>query len=253
MKLAAVIASAAVLVFAEPALAQPAHSMNDSMAAPSGQPLPGDHESAPVYSFLRANRLDYGPSQLGARGSWDIDARIGTDEHRLVVKSEGDFVRGKGQSADLQFLYSKPISEFFDFQVGARHLFVPGNRNYFAIGIQGIVPGFIETEATLFVSEKGQASARVRTELDLAWTSRIYSRPSFELEAHASDDRRVGTYAGIGAMKLAIQTRYQLTREVAPYVEVGWEKEFGRAGKLARQESGRSDNAYAVIGVRLLY
>ena len=253
MRASLLIASIAGLAVAGPAFGQSGHSMIGSATAASGQTSAGGHESAPLYSFFRVNRLDYGLSQLGGRGSWDIDARIGTDEHRLVLKSEGDYVRGKGKAADLQILYSTPISEFFDFQVGARQLFSPAARSYFAIGVQGLVPGFIETEVTLFVSEKGQASVRVRTELDLAWTARIYSRPSIELEAHASDDRRVGTYAGIGAMKLAIQTRYQVTRLVAPYIEIGWEKEFGRAGSIAQQGGGRSDNAYAVLGVRLLY
>ena len=232
---------------------QSQHSMPGMAKPPASQASAGEHEAAPIYFFFRANRLDYGASQLGARGSWDIDARAGTDEHRLVLKSEGDYIRGKGQVADLQLLYSTPINEFFDFQVGARQVFAPAPRSYFAIGVQGLAPGFIETEATLFVSEKGQVSARVRAELDLAWTGRIYSRPSIELEAHASDDRKVGTYAGMGTMKLALQTRYQITRTLAPYIEIGWEKEFGRAASIRRQSGERSENAYAVLGIRLLY
>ena len=279
MRLSLWIASIVGLAFTAPAVGQSGHSMPGMATSPqSGHSMPGmatppqsehsmpgmatpatsqasagGHEAAPIYFFFRANRLDYGASQLGARGSWDIDARVGTDEHRLVLKSEGDYIRGKGQLADLQLLYSTPINEFFDFQVGARQLFAPAARSYFAIGVQGLAPGFIVTEATLFVSEKGQVSARVKAELDLAWTGRIYSRPSIELEAHASDDRRVGTSAGMGTIKLALQTRYQITRAVAPYIEIGWEKEFGTAARIAQQGGERSDNAYAVLGIRLLY
>ena len=279
MRLSLLIASVVGLAFTAPAVGQSDHSMPGMATTPqpdlsmpgmttppqsehsmAGMPTPppsqasaGGREAAPIYFFFRANRFDYGASQLGARGSWDIDARVGTDEHRLVLKSEGDYIRGKGKAADLQLLYSTPIGEFWDFQVGARQLFAPAARSYFAIGVQGLAPGFIETEATLFVSEKGQVSARVRAELDLAWTGRIYSRPSIEFEAHASDDRKVGTYAGMGTMKLALQTRYQITRAVAPYIETGWEKEFGRAARIAQQSGERSDNAYAVLGIRLLY
>ena len=145
MRFPFVIGSIAFLAFAAPALGQSEHSMVGSTTAAPRQASVDGLESAPLYFFLRANRLDYGVSQLGGRGSWDIDARIGTDEHRLVLKSEGDYVRGKGQAADLQLLYSTPISEFFDFQAGVRQLIVPAARSSFAIGVQGILPGFIET------------------------------------------------------------------------------------------------------------
>lgn len=215
--------------------------------------MDSEHSSAPLYYFFRANRLDYGASQEGPRGTWDIDARVGTDEHRLVLKSEGEYIKGKGQGAEVQLLYSKPISEFWDLQVGGRQSFLPIGRSYFALGVQGMLPGFIDTEATLFVSSKGQASARLKAEMDLPWTGQIYSRPSVELNAYASDDPAARTYSGIGSVKLAIQTRYQMTRQVAPYVELGWERSLGRTAMAVRAGGERVENAYAVIGLRLLY
>lgn len=240
------VAGAAIPVQAQ---AQSAHTMPDAPPAS----MPAGHEATPMYYFFRANRLDYGASQAGARASWDIDARVGTDENRLMLKTEGQYVRGKGENAEVQLLYDRPITEFFDFQVGVRQLFVPVGRTYFAIGVQGILPWFIDTEATLFVSSKGQATARVKAAMDWAWTGQIYSRPSIELNAYSSDDPQAGTYAGMGTMKLALQTRYQVTSQVAPYVEIGWEKAFGQTGNALRQAGERSDAAYAVVGVRLLY
>lgn len=241
------------LVIAAPLHAQtPHHSGGPAGPAPAMAPS-GGHESAPIFYFFRANRLDYGASQAGVRGSWDIDARVGTDEHRLVLKSEGEYVRGKGENAEVQLLYSTPITDFFDFQVGARQSFLPIGRSYFAIGVQGVLPWFIDTEATLFVSTLGQPSARVKAEIDLPWTGYIYSRPSVELNAYGSDDRQVGIYAGMGTMKLALQTRYQLTPQIAPYIEIGWEKALGQTGSAARQSGERTDNAYSVVGLRLLY
>lgn len=236
---------------APPVLAQSGHPMP---AATSGaMPTGSGHETAPLYYSFRANRLDYGASQGGARASWDIDARVGTDENRLMFKSEGQYIRGRGENAEVQLLYDRPVSEFFDFQVGLRQLFVPVGRTYFAIGVQGILPWFIDTEATLFVSSKGQPSGRVKAAMDWAWTGSIYSRPSIELNAYGSNDPQAGSYAGMGTMKLALQTRYQVTSQVAPYVEIGWEKAFGQTGSAMRQDGERSDAAYAVVGVRLLY
>ena len=214
---------------------------------------PGKHDSAPVYYFVRANRLDFGPSLGGQRMSWDIDARIGTDEHRLLLKSEGQALKGRQKEVELQLLYSRPISEFFDIQAGVRRLFVPTNRNYFALGVHGTAPYFFDTDATLFVSEKGQVSARLKAAFDLPWTSTIYTSPSVELNAYGSNDRVTETYTGIGSLKFAIQTRYEITRQFAPYVEIGWEQLLGQTARAARRSGERADNAYAVIGVRLMY
>ena len=253
MKLTVVLASVVSLTMAAPALGQSTHPMGEVAGSTRSMASGDDHSSAPIYYFFRTNRLDYGASQGGARASWDIDARIGTDEHRLVLKSEGQYVRGKGENAEVQLLYATPISEFFDFQVGARQLFVPVGRSYFAMGVQGVLPWFINTEATLFVSDRGQPSARVKAEVDVPWTGRIYSRPFVEVNAYGSDDRQAGTYAGVGTVKLALQTRYQVTRQIAPYIEIGWEKSLGQTGNAARRAGERTENAYSVVGLRLLY
>lgn len=243
-------------IWAEPALAQPLHSQmgHSQPQDTAGAPFPGGgHDRAPFYYFFRANQLDYGPSQGGGRGSWDIDARIGTDQHRLVLKSEGTYVRGKGDEAEIQLLYATPLTEFLDVQVGARQSYLPVGRSYLAAGVQGLLPWFIDTEATFFLSTLGQPSARLKAEIDLPWTGWIISRPSIEVNAYGSDDRRAGTYAGIGSVKLALQTRYQMTAQIAPYVEIGWEKSVGQTGAAARQEGERIENAYSVVGLRLLY
>lgn len=253
MRFALVIASVAALAFAGPAFGQSAHATHGSAPPESAQRTASGHEAAPLYWFWRFNRLDYGASQSGPRKSWDIDARIGTDEHRLFLTSEGEYVRSKGEHAEMQLFYSTPISEFLDFQIGARQRFLPVGRAYFAIGIWGTLPWFIETEATLYVSNKGQASARVKAEIELAWTGTIITRPRIELNAYASDDRQVGTYSGVGAMTLAVNTRYQLTPQLAPYIELAWDKALGRTGAVARRAGERGENAYAVIGARLLY
>ena len=138
-----------------PVQAQSGHTMPGAPSA--SMPSGSEHETAPMYYFFRANRLDYGASQAGARASWDIDVRVGTDENRLMLKTEGQYVRGKGENAEVQLLYDRPITEFFDFQIGVRQLFVPVGRTYLAVGVQGMLPWFIDTDATLFVSSKGQA------------------------------------------------------------------------------------------------
>jgi copper resistance protein B len=212
----------------------------------------GEHERAPVYSLVRLNNLDFGGSSAGQRTFWDFNARVGTDENRVSLKSEGTAIRGRTRDADVQLLYDRPISDFFDFQVGVRHVLEPANRTYFAVGVEGVAQYFFDTEATLFVSEKGQVSARVKGGLDIAITRTIYTKPALELDLYAANDRRTDQYTG-GLSRLSLQTRYEVTRQFTPYVEVGWERIFGQNGAQARRRGEGIDNLYAVVGLRLWY
>lgn len=243
----------------EPAALAPdrAHQMpaNDVTGRQPGQQpvMGGDHENPPLYYFIRLNNLDYGPARRGPLASWDVNARFGTDDYRLVVKSEGEVVRGRTKDAEVQVLFDKPISEFFNFQAGWRRVLLPVNRNFFAIGIEGLAPYFFDTEATLFISEKGGASFRAKGGIDIPVATNLFSKPSVEVNLYGSDDRALGTYAGLGSIKLALQTRYEITRQFAPYVEVGWERLLGRTGSVARSTGDRFENAYAVVGIRMWY
>lgn len=271
MRLVAVIAAALVVSVAakaqtvvrpqEPAPGAVApdrvHRMpaGDAAGRQAGQQpaMAGEHDSPPLYYFIRVNNLDYGPARRGPQASWDVNARFGTDDYRMVLKSEGEVVKGRTKEAEVQVLFDTPISEFFNFQAGWRRVLVPVNRNFFAIGIEGLAPNFIDTEATIFISEKGGASFRIKGGIDIPVATNIFTKPSIEANLYGSDDRALGTYAGLGSVKLALQTRYEITRQFAPYVEIGWERLLGRTGSVARATGDRFENAYAVVGIRVWY
>src|SRR3546814_17844922 len=85
-------------------------------------------------------------------------------------------------SSDL-LLYSRLISEFFDAQVGVRYDFEPDpERAYAVLGLQGLAPQFFEVDTALFVSEKGDVSARFEAEYELLITQRLVLQPLAELD-----------------------------------------------------------------------
>src|SRR3546814_18584865 len=88
---------------------------------------------------------------------------MGTDYDKLFLKSEGEQpLDGPLEEAEVQLLYSRLISEFFDAQVGVRYDFEPDpERAYAVLGLQGLAPQFFEVDTALFVSEKGDVSAQL--------------------------------------------------------------------------------------------
>ena len=86
--------------------------------------------------------------------------------------------------------------------------------------MNGLAPYFFETEAHIFISEEGYVSANIRQENDLLLTQKLILQPYAEINLFAQDvpDRDIG--AGISDGKIGLQTRYEITRKFAPYVDI---------------------------------
>jgi copper resistance protein B len=77
------------------------------------------------------------------RGTWDAQASYGGDYDRLWVKSEGKYVSTKHDihDADVEVLWNKVISRWWNVQAGGRQDFGPGqSRTWVAVGVEGLAP-----------------------------------------------------------------------------------------------------------------
>jgi copper resistance protein B len=219
------------------------------------------HNHNAIGYVLRLNELAYGGSSLGDRFNWDFDARIGTLDHRLWFRTEGEQIRGQTERAEIQLFYNRPVSEFWDVNIGWRRDFFRTNRNYGAFGFSGIAPYFFEVEATAYVSEGGILSGRLELSTDLLVARSIfndsgpglYLRPAMELNASAGNDRELEIRRGLTDVELSLQLRYEFTPQIAPYIQVGWERELGETANQSRANGERISNSYAVIGIRSIF
>ena len=86
-----------------------------------------DHGSQTI-TFFQADRLENVRRDDADGLLWDAQGWIGKDYSRLWIKTEGERLSSrKGLLvAEVQALYSRPISPFFDLQAGVRQDFVPG-------------------------------------------------------------------------------------------------------------------------------
>ena len=71
-----------------------------------------------------------------------------------------------------------------------------------------------------------------------------------EVEAAAQDmpDNRIGR--GLSHAAFDLRLRYEIARELAPYVGVTWERSFGRTADLARAAGDDRSATRFVLGVR---
>lgn len=232
-------------------LALTAGTAHAQTGAPADWPAP-IKDSKP-YAMVLVDRLEAGFGDGQDTNVWDAQLWWGGDYHKLWLKTEGEGEQGESlEAAELQVLYSRLISPFWQWQVGARHDFRPAPaRDFFVFGIQGVAPYRFEVDAAGFLSDDGDLSFRLETEYEVLFTQRLILQPRFELNAAAQDVPALGVGAGVGSTELGARLRYEIRRELAPYVGVTWQERYGETADLARAEGEPTSTTAVVVGLRM--
>lgn len=204
------------------------------------------------FGMLLTDRLEAGFADELDSYVWDVQGWYGGDRDRLWMKSEGEGEQGHSpEDAELQLLFGRMFAPFWDWQVGVRHDFRPRpDRSHLVLGVQGVVPYEFELDSALFVSDEGDVTARLEAEYDLRITQRLILQPRFELNAALSEDRAIGLDSGINKTELGLRLRYEIRRELAPYVGISREQLHGGTADLARDEREPTSVTSLVLGFR---
>jgi copper resistance protein B len=196
---------------------------------------------------------DYGGGSAGGLARWDFKGWAGGDTHKLWLKSEGQYRAGNLEDAEVWALYSRAVSTFWDVQAGLRRDIKPYATSYLTVGLNGLAPYFIETEAHLFVSDAGDVSLRLRGETDFLFTQQLILQPYVETRLFATDIPAQDIGAGLSSGQVGLQTRYEITRKLAPYFDISYSQKFGRTASFAEDEGQESGALVAAIGLRLMF
>lgn len=261
---------------ATPALAQPHHDGHDmgAMSPPAGKPPPppSDHAADTVFppaemaaaremlrhehgdirwSKLMVDTLEYRPGHGEDGYGWRARASFGGDVDRLVLKSEGEGEGGDLERGEVQALYSHAIGPYFDLQAGVRQDFQSGpSRTFATVGVDGLAPYGFELESALFLSNRGDLSARLEASTDLRLTQRLILEPRAEANLAAQDDPAAGVGSGLSELELGLRLRYAFRPEFAPYVGVNWSRTFGDTADFARADGRDVEQTRFVVGLR---
>ena len=195
-------------------------------------------------------------SRKGGDGyRWEGEAWYGGDIDRLLIKSEGEGTLGKPVEAfEIQALYSRAISPFWNAQIGVRHDIVPNpSRTYAVVGVEGIAPYWFHVTGQLFLSDKGDFRARLEGSYDERITQRLIFQPRAEFNLSAQDMPAIGVGSGLSDVEVGARLRYEIRKEFAPYVGVEWVKKIGNTARLARLAGEDDDAVNLVAGIRVWF
>lgn len=210
-----------------------------------------EHGGLPAYRFLvdraetrvRDGRDDY---------LLDVQAWYGGDIDKLWLKGELEGGWGKKpEHAEIQALWSHAINPWFDLQAGVRFDPQPGpNRSHLVLGVEGLAPYWWEVEGTLFLSNKGEITARAEAEYDLRITQKLILQPRAEVDLSLQDVPELAIGSGLTSASLGTRLRYQVSPLVAPYVGVEYERAFGDTRRFLRADGENLGGFKLLAGVR---
>lgn len=233
---------AAVMTLAALLLATPAQAREMGM---------GDDPAPTVFKNIRTE-LDYAPQGDGLF-TWAVDGWVGGDSERIWLRSEGEIADGVARDAEAQLYYGWNVDPFWDALIGLRQDFRPDSTTYLAASIVGLAKYDFETEASLFLSNRGDLSARFNQSFDILLTQRLIAQPYAQLDFYAQDVPELNIGAGLGKVEFGLQLRYEISRKFAPYIDAVWQRKVGESSGLARAAGEDPEDGTIRAGVRFWF
>ena len=186
---------------------------------------------------------------------WDAEGWYGGDINKLWIKTEGEGgFSQKPEAVEVQALWSRAITPWFDAQAGLRYDFRPDpERAHLVLGVQGLVPYFFELDAAAFLSDEGDVTARIEAEYDQLITQRLILQPRAELSLAAHEVEEIGLGSGFTNIEAGVRLRYEFTPEFAPYIGVEYERSLGQTADFAREEGEEVDALHFLVGLRVWF
>ncbi|MXO70969.1 copper resistance protein B [Alteraurantiacibacter buctensis] len=211
------------------------------------------HGDFPLFWF-QADRAEVQVSDGEDQFLWDTQGYYGSPTRRLWFKSEGEGSFAEGiDDAEVQALYSQAVSPYFDLQAGARQDFGGAETTYATLGVQGMAPYQFELDAALFLSHRGDLTARIEAELDERITQRLILQPRAEVSLAAQDVPQLGIGVGLDKVELGLRLRYEIVREFAPYIGIEQSWRLGHSADFARAAGADPRTTSLVAGIRFWF
>ncbi len=187
------------------------------------------------FTTVEVTELEWRDGDGEGSMTWDAEAYYGDSLHRFGIESEGERTEGVTEHADAALLYRQAVAPFWDLKAGWRHDFQPHpQRDWLALGVEGLMPFEIATEAMLYVGDNSRSLFELKLSYELLLTQRLAFEPELKLQAAGQQDRDTGIGEGITHVETGLRLHYAVTRKLSPYIGVVWERACGDTADLRR-------------------
>jgi len=218
---------------------------------PGAQAAMGDD---PLLYMFKADQFEWRDGDEGNIAAFEGHFWAGKDLNKLWIKSEVEVNEDETESAELQLLYSRAIDANWDLQVGLRSDLKPEpERNWLALGFYGVSPYWFEIDGAVFVEEDGQVNLRLQAEYEFMLTQKWVLSPEIEINWFSEDDDELGIGSGFSQLEAGLRLRYEITRQIAPYIGINHEQLLGDTEDIADAGGEETSDTQAVAGIRFWF
>jgi copper resistance protein B len=210
------------------------------------QPVLAMGEDDPLLASVNVEQLEWREDDAFV---WDAQSWIGKDRDKLWFKTQGERSDGTTEEFETQLLYNRAITPFWNVQTGWRGDWQPeSRRSWFALGVSGTAPGFIDTELTAFIAD-GRSAARIEATYDINLSQRIVLTPKLEANWYSDADPANSRGDGFSNLELGLRLHYQVRPELMPYVGISYTALYGDTGDFAEAEGDRDRDLQVLAGL----
>jgi copper resistance protein B len=180
-------------------------------------------------------------------------AWLGNSYRRLLLQAQIETVEGEVEEGEIDLLYSRAVSPFWDLRAGLHHSFgESADRDWAAIGFKGLAPYWFEVDAALHLGNHGRTAFDLELEYELLLTQRLVLQPRLDIAVFGKTDSELGRGSGLSTIKAGARLRYEFDRQFAPYLGVERVRRFGETAELLPLGSSRTETHW-VLGLRFWY
>lgn len=203
---------------------------------------------------LLVNRLERAQSRDGSANAYDLQGWFGKDYERLALKAEGEVAEGKLHQARTELLWGHALATYWNTQLGVRYdSGIAPDQPWLAFGVQGLAPYWFEVDATAYIGKQGRSALRLGAEYELLLTQKLILQPRVEANLSGKQDAASEIGSGLSNLTTGLRLRYEIRRELAPYLGVEWGGKFGGTADFARAAGERSNETRLIAGARFWF
>ena len=221
------------------------------------------NKNEPRFTRVIVDQLEVRDSDEGTVMAWEASGWHGGDLNKLYFSTEGERLMdpehdgedASTEAAETRLAWNRAFAPFWDWQLGVRRDWQPDdpNRDWASIGVQGVAPYLFEVDANLFIGEEGLTNLRLEAEYELLLTQKWILVPEIEANLYGKDDPELGIGDGLASLEAGLRLRYEIRREIAPYIGVNWEKQYGDTADMTRAAGGKTEEGTVVAGIRFWF
>jgi copper resistance protein B len=214
-------------------------------------------------SFWRVDALvERRAASIAPDTAWQSSAWMGGDIDRIRLETAGVLgddgrIDNEGGTVgiDNRLFYTHMIAPFWDAKAGLQFaLFDRGEkRAAFMAGVEGLAPQGIRVDAVAGVSQTGVVTARLEASYDILFTQKLVAQPYVEAVAASGDDAPIGLGSGLSRIEGGLRLRYEIEKEVAPFIGVSFEQFTGATAAYVAADGGQTSKLRLLAGLKLWF